>query len=84
MTEHQWQQIDENGFVILDDFLTPAEVERFLVAVDEVASKILRAKDLGPNDPVGIRNTLAHHEAFLDLIDDPRILSLVVDSGPEN
>ncbi|MEZ4676736.1 MAG: hypothetical protein R2932_21175 [Caldilineaceae bacterium] len=31
-------------------------------------------------DPFAIRNALAHHDAFLDLIDHPKMLPLVVDA----
>ena len=80
MTPQQERDFDERGFVILEDFLTPEELERLLSAIDEVAAKVRKAAGLGPNEPFSIRNALAHHEAFLDLIDHPRILPLVVDA----
>ena len=45
-----------------------------------MAANIRRAKSIGPNDPFAIRNALTHHEAFLDLIDHPKMLPLVVDA----
>ena len=80
MTEQQKRDFDENGFIVLEDFLDPDELERLLAAVDEVAAKVRRAKGLGPGDPFAVRNALAHHEAFLDLIDHPGMLPLVVDA----
>ncbi|MEM7034347.1 MAG: phytanoyl-CoA dioxygenase family protein [Chloroflexota bacterium] len=80
MTPQQQQDFDEKGFIILEDFLTPDELSRLLAAIDEVAAKIRQVEDIGPNDPFAIRNALAHHEAFLDLIDHPRMLPLVVDA----
>ena len=35
---------------------------------------------MNPDEPFAIRNALAHHTAFLDLIDHPRMLPLVVDA----
>ena len=80
MTEQQKRDFDENGFIVLEDFLDPDELERLLAAVDEVGAKVRHAKGLRPGDPFAVRNALAHHEAFLDLIDHPRILPLVVDA----
>ena len=80
MTEQQKRDFDENGFIVLEDFLDPDELERLLAAVDDVGAKVRHAKGLGPGDPFAVRNALAHHEAFLDLIDHPRMLPLVVDA----
>ncbi|MCZ6636084.1 MAG: phytanoyl-CoA dioxygenase family protein [bacterium] len=80
MTEQQEKDFEEKGFIILEDFLKPDELARLLSAVDEVADKVREAEGLEPNDPFAIRNALAHHEAFLDLVDHPRMLPLVVDA----
>jgi len=80
MTEQQERDFDEKGFVILEDFFTQDEVNRLLLAIDEVAERIREAEGLGPDDPFAVRNALSQHEAFLDLIDHPRMLPLVVDA----
>ena len=80
MTEGQEKDFEEKGFIILDNFLTGDELERLLAAVDEVVAVARRVKGLGPEAPIAIRNALAHHEAFLDLIDHPRMLPLGVDA----
>lgn len=80
MTPQQAQDFEEKGFIILEDFLTQSELDQLLSAIDEVAEKIRREQGLAPDDPFAIRNALAHHEAFLDLIDHPRMLPLVVDA----
>ena len=64
MTPQQERDFEEKGFVILEDFLTPEELQRLLSAIDEVAAKVRKAAGLGPNEPFAIRNVLAHHEAF--------------------
>ena len=80
MNPQQRAAFDEQGFIILEDFLTAEELERLLRAVDEVAERVRRREGLGRGDPLAVRNALTHHEAFLDLIDHPRMLPLVVDA----
>ena len=80
MTPQQKQDFEQDGFVILEDFLTSEELDRLLKAVDDVAARVQEAQGLGPTDPFQVRNVLAQDDAFLDLIDNPRILPLVVDA----
>ena len=80
MTPQQKEAFEQDGFIILEDFLTPEELDRILAAVDTVADRVRKAQNLGPNDPFQVRNVLAQDDAFLDLIDHPRILPLVVDA----
>src|SRR5579885_2835367 len=80
MSEQQRRDFDEQGFIVLEDFFTGAELQRLLDAIDEVAERIHKAKGQPSNAPFAIRNALAHHEAFLDLVDHPRILPYVVDA----
>ena len=80
MTTQQSKDFDEKGFVVLEEFLNQTEVDRLLQAIDEVGDRIRAEKGLGPDDPFAVRNALSHHEAFLDLIDHPRLLPLVVDA----
>lgn len=80
MTPQQKEDFDQKGFFIIEDFLSQSELDRLLVAVDEVGAKVREAEGLGPNEPFAVRNALAHHEAFLDLVDHPRMLPLVVDA----
>lgn len=80
MNEEQKRDFEEKGYVVLENFFTPDELARLLDAVNEVAATVRQTKALGPGDPFAIRNALAHHEAFLDLIDHPRMLPLVVDA----
>jgi ectoine hydroxylase len=80
LTEEQRRDFDEKGYIILEDFFAPEEFTRLLAAIDEVGERIRRAKNLTERDHWSIRNALAHHEAFLDLVDHPRILPYVVDT----
>jgi ectoine hydroxylase len=80
MTNEQRRSFDEQGFILIENFFSQAELDRLLSAIDEVAQHVRVEKGLGENDPFALRNALTHHEAFLDLIDNPRILPLVVDA----
>ena len=80
MTPDQERDFDERGFVVLEDFLTPGVLARLSAAADEVVGRIQREKGLGAESHFQVRNALAHHDAFLDLVDHPRILPLVVDA----
>jgi ectoine hydroxylase-related dioxygenase (phytanoyl-CoA dioxygenase family) len=80
MTEQQRRDFEEKGFILIEDFFDPDELQRLLQAIDEVAVRVRQVKHLTPADPFALRNALTHHEAFLDLIDHPRMLPLVVDA----
>ena len=80
MTAEQRHAFDTDGFIVLDPLLTPAELDRLLAAAEEVAARMRAKKRLKRDAPIAIRNALAHHDAFLDLIDHPRMLPLVVDA----
>tara|TARA_B100001123_G_C15254547_1_gene1004152 strand:- start:280 stop:1197 length:918 start_codon:yes stop_codon:yes gene_type:complete len=80
MTEQQKHEFEESGFIILENFLTPEELVRLSDAADEVVARIQCEKGLGVETHFQVRNALAHHDAFLDLIDHPGMLPLVVDA----
>lgn len=80
MTEAQRVAFETDGFFILEDFLTAAETQRLSDAADEVVGRIHAEKGLAPETHFQVRNALAQHEAFLDLVDHPRMLPLVVDA----
>jgi ectoine hydroxylase-related dioxygenase (phytanoyl-CoA dioxygenase family) len=79
MTPAQRQDFDENGFIILENFLTPEELSELLNAVDRVGARARSDRGLAPDSGFTVQNALAHDEAFLSLIDHPRMLPLVVD-----
>jgi ectoine hydroxylase len=80
MTPEQRRAFDEEGFVILENFLTADETQRLVDAADEVVGRIQREQNLPAQHHFQVRNALAHHEAFLDLIDHERMLPLVIDA----
>ena len=69
MTDEQRRTFDEDGFIILENFLTAEETRRLSDAADEVVGRIQRQKGMPPETHFQVRNALAQHEAFLDLTD---------------
>ena len=79
MTPAQRRDFDENGFVILENFLAPEELSELLAAVDRVGARFRSDRGLPPDSGFTVQNALSRDEAFLNLIDHPRMLPLVVD-----
>ncbi len=80
MTDQQKDELNGQGFTVLERVLNPSELERLWAGMDEVAEQLRKVRGLGPNDSVVVRNAVARHEVIMDLLDHPRILPLVVDA----
>jgi ectoine hydroxylase-related dioxygenase (phytanoyl-CoA dioxygenase family) len=80
MSAEQQRQFDEDGFFLVEDALTPAEVEEIVTVIDEADAKYRQQRGIKPHEPFQIRNIVAYHKRFRDLIDHPKILPLVVDA----
>ena len=79
ITDQQRDELNGQGFTILESILSPAEVATVSEAMDEVAKKSWEARGLELGSSVSLRNAVCRHEAILDLMDHPQILPLVVD-----
>ena len=83
MSAAQQQSWEEDGLIIIEDFFTASELQRLLQAVDRVGDVWREANGRDRGAPFAIRNVVAYDDAFLDLVDHPRMLPLVVDAlGP--
>ena len=80
MTQGQRDELNGQGFTVLENVLAPAELKRLSAAMDEVANQARKLRNLGPDEGLDLRNAVARHEAIADLLDHPRILPLVVDA----
>jgi ectoine hydroxylase-related dioxygenase (phytanoyl-CoA dioxygenase family) len=80
MTAEQQRRFDEDGFFLVEEALSPAEVEALISVIDEADEKYRRERAVKPHEPFQIRNIVAYHPLFRALIDHPRILPLVVDA----
>lgn len=79
ITEEQQRQFDEDGFILIEEALSPDEVDRLLAVVDELDVKYRAMNGIDPEAPFQVRNALAHHDELFRLIDHPVLFPLVVD-----
>jgi ectoine hydroxylase len=79
ITERQRRCFDEDGFFLVEDALTPAEIERLIAVTDDLAGRARRARGLPADAPVRVRNIVARHPAYRDLLDHAAMLPFVVD-----
>ncbi|MBI3959201.1 MAG: phytanoyl-CoA dioxygenase family protein [Chloroflexi bacterium] len=79
ITPEQRRQFDEDGFVLIEDALTPGKVAELIQVIDELTTRYRNERNLDPQEPFQIRNIVAAHPRFRQMIDHPRILPLVVD-----
>ncbi|MAE59953.1 MAG: hypothetical protein CMJ49_01200 [Planctomycetaceae bacterium] len=79
MTDQQKDELNDRGFIILENVLAADEVDTISQAIDEVVARVREARDLPDNVALGIRNGLVYHDEILNLLDRPDILSMVVD-----
>ena len=79
ITPEQHRQFDEDGFVLIEDGLTQEEVVELLEVVDELDTRYRTERNLDPQEAFQIRNIVAAHPRFRQMIDHPRILPLMVD-----
>jgi ectoine hydroxylase-related dioxygenase (phytanoyl-CoA dioxygenase family) len=76
-TEEQRRRFERDGILVVEDALSPERVARLVAAVDRVYEQALR-DGTGPHEHWNIRNCIAADPLFLDLVDQPNILPLVV------
>ena len=99
LTEEQREQWAVDGYLQLEGALSPAEVEFFSRQIDRVRTqpgyepapgKLPRGHygwvdhaDPNPEAFMDRRDLLSYHQAFIDLIDRPRVFDLILDlMGP--
>ena len=80
MTKQQKEELNGQGFTLIEGVLEPRELERVTAAMDDVADEIRALRGLDPDASLSLRNSVSRHEAILDLIDHPQVLPLVVDA----
>ena len=80
MTEAQKQQFDEDGFFLIEDFLSLHEIQELIGVTDEFYEQYRYEYELGPHDAFQLRNIVARHPLYRKLIDHPKALPLVVDT----
>jgi hypothetical protein len=77
-TPEQRRRFADDGFFVVEDALTRAEVVALLAVVDAVDAQVRSDRRLAADALVRVRNIVCRHPAFLRLVDHPRLLPLVV------
>lgn len=79
ISAEQRRQFDEDGFFLLEDALTPAEISELTTVIDALYAKYSVERNLGPHDAFQWRNVVALDPVFRRLLDHPQLLPLIVD-----
>ena len=78
-TEAQLRQFNDEGYLIVEDALSPDLLARLNDAVDRVESREREAKGLKSNALLGKFRTVVEDDAFLELLDNPKTFPLLWD-----
>lgn len=78
-TEEQLQKFNEDGYLIVEDALSPDLLARLNAAVDRVEKRERAEKGLGPDDMMAKFRTVVEDDTFLDLLDNPKTFPLLWD-----
>lgn len=77
LTENERITFERDGFFIVEDVLSPDQVERLTVITDQVDTEYREQNGLGVHDRVSVMNFIGKDEAFLELVDCPRTFAKV-------
>jgi ectoine hydroxylase-related dioxygenase (phytanoyl-CoA dioxygenase family) len=76
-TEEQLQKFEDDGYLIVEDALSPDLLSRLNEAVDRVEAKERAKQGLSPDDMLIKFRTIVEDDIFLDLLDNPKTFPLV-------
>lgn len=75
-TPEQRRRFDDEGYLVVEDALSPADVTRFTAVVDAIAGRERARRGLAAQAPVDRFRCVLDDDAFLDLVDWPRTFPL--------
>ncbi len=78
-TEEQRQRFDDEGYLVVEDALSPEMVEKLTVAVDRVDAKERVEKKLAPGAMVAKFRSVVEDDLFLELLDNEKTFPLLWD-----
>jgi ectoine hydroxylase len=78
-TEEQLRQFNDEGYLIVEDALTPCLLGRLNEVVDGIEKRERVTNGLGPHDMVTKFRTVVEDDTFLDLLDNPKTFPLLWD-----
>ena len=77
LSEEEIAYYRENGFLVIEDFLDPDELEEWRCAVDKAV--LSRGEDVLPNDPRHFSNQNVFKQRLQLWMDNDRIKDLILD-----
>lgn len=79
LTPEQRRRFDSDGFLVVEDALTPAMTDRLLGVIDRLYEEGKRRDGLTSARKWDMRNCITEDDAFLDLLTPPATFPLVAD-----
>jgi ectoine hydroxylase-related dioxygenase (phytanoyl-CoA dioxygenase family) len=79
LTEEQRHRFERDGFLVVEDALEPHLLGRLSAAVDRLYEEGVREKGLSKANHWELRNCVVHDDVFLELLDHPKTVPLVID-----
>ncbi|MBW3622957.1 MAG: phytanoyl-CoA dioxygenase family protein [Armatimonadetes bacterium] len=79
LTPEQRKRFDSDGFLVIEDALSPEMLDRLLAATDRLYQRGLRDEGLTKTNKWDLRNCIVEDDAFFDLLTYPKTFPLVVD-----
>ena len=75
-TREQLDFFNEQGYLIVENALSEAQVEKMAVAIDRVDAAERRALDLKPHQTMTKFRTIVEDNLFLELLDKDKVFPL--------
>jgi hypothetical protein len=79
ITAEQMRRFNEEGYLVVEEALPPAMVERLTGVVDRIAGRERERRGLEAHEPVDKFRAIVEDDLFLELLDWPRMFPLVWD-----
>jgi ectoine hydroxylase-related dioxygenase (phytanoyl-CoA dioxygenase family) len=82
LTDAQRAEFELNGFLVIDDALSPDEVQKYLALVDQIdrtATTTFGGAARRPGEPLEMRNCVAYEPAMTDILTHPSAFPAIVD-----
>ena len=78
-TDEQLQTFNHEGYLIVEDALSPEMVDKMTMAIDRIDVEERQKQGLGPHDLMKKFRTIAADDLFLELLDNPKVFPLLWD-----
>src|SRR5687767_975053 len=79
LSEEQRRCFERDGFLVVENALEPELLDRLLRVVDRLYDEGSREQGLSKANHWELRNCIVHDDVFLELLDHPKTVPLVID-----